>query len=120
MTRYSHISRLAICGIVVAGVLGLSTLPSAATIVCPSGITPLVRTARMCRRRRHPPRDQGQRDQRSEAEGELQRRSVRQAELRLAERVQAAQGSLTHPQATRAISRASFSDPSRRRSAASV
>jgi hypothetical protein len=41
MTRYSHLRRLAATwGLIVAGVLGLSAVPSGATVVCPSGITP--------------------------------------------------------------------------------
>src|SRR5690349_12825478 len=41
MTRYSHLRRLAIVGsLILAGVLGLAAVPSGATVVCPSGVTP--------------------------------------------------------------------------------
>ena len=41
MTRYSHLRRLApLAGIVAAGILALSAVPTGATIVCPVGITP--------------------------------------------------------------------------------
>ena len=41
MTRYSHLRRLAsVGGLIAAGVIALSAVPSGATIVCPSGIKP--------------------------------------------------------------------------------
>jgi len=41
MTRHAHLRRLAAVGsLMVAGVLGLSALPSGATVVCPTGINP--------------------------------------------------------------------------------
>jgi hypothetical protein len=41
MTRYSHLRRLAsVGGLITAGVIALSAVPSGATIVCPSGIKP--------------------------------------------------------------------------------
>ena len=41
MTRYSQLRRLALlAGLVAAGVLGLSAVPSGATVICPPGITP--------------------------------------------------------------------------------
>jgi hypothetical protein len=41
MTRYSHVSRLlALGGLLAAGVLATSAVPTGATIVCPNGIKP--------------------------------------------------------------------------------
>ena len=41
MTRYSHLRRLTtVGGLIAAGVIALSAVPSGATVVCPSGVKP--------------------------------------------------------------------------------